>query len=450
MPTLTVNGKQVTVGDDFMSLPTDQKNSTVDEIAKSLPQRGLVDKLLGIGGERYQTWPERAVRGVASGVGEALESGAELTKKAMTGQYGPTGEGLNQEDPGKIVSAASLGVTGAPEAAEIAGGVVDAASKAKQVREALPTTAENKTSAQAAYKAVADARLIASEGSVNGLVSSIRAGLDDRLITSDGAKRSFKALEQLQKSGGDISGIIGVRQRLGEIKPSEGEDYAAAQHIKEAIDHYIDTLPPGEIVQGDPKFTQAMLEHARASWRSYAQADQVESAMEIGRHQAAVAGTGANTQNAMRQRIRQILDSDKSRGLSPKAREQMENIVMGTWATNTARWAGKYAPSGPVSALTTTMAALGGDIAGGRGMATAAAAAVAIPATIAKYLGTYLTRRQITELENIIRSESPLGRSRTNWIENQPPGKLSQDAAGATALIPALAAIGSSPLAPSQ
>ena len=62
-----------------------------------------------------------------------------------------------------------------------------------------------------------------------------------------------------------------------------------------------------------------------------------------------MSGTGANTQNAMRQRIREILDSDKSRGFSPEARQQMEDIVTGTWMTNAARFAGKFAPSGPVS-----------------------------------------------------------------------------------------------------
>jgi hypothetical protein len=233
---------------------------------------------------------------------------------------------------------------------------------------------------------------------------------------------------------------MGTYQRLGEIKPSAGTDYEAAQHVKDAINHWIEALPPGEIVQGDPKFTAAMWDHAKASWRSYAQVDQVESAMEMGRHQAAVAGTGANTQNAMRQRIRQILDSDKSRGLSPKAKEQMESIVMGTWATNSSRWAGKYAPSGPVSALTTMGAALAVDLSGGRGAATAAAAAVAIPATIAKYLGTYLTKTQIRELENTIRSESPLGRAATQRIENQPPGTVASALSAVTpALVPGAA-----------
>src|SRR6202021_504273 len=80
----------------------------------------------------------------------------------------------------------------------------------------------------------------------------------------------------------------------------------------------------------------------------------------------------------------------------------MEDIVMGTWLQNAARYAGKYAPSGPVSAMATVAAGFGGG--------PALAAAVAIPATIAKYLCTYLAQRAIRQLEETIRGESPLGK----------------------------------------
>ena len=111
----------------------------------------------------------------------------------------------------------------------------------------------------------------------------------------------------------------------------------------------------------------------------------------------------------------------------------MEDIVMGTWMTNAARLAGKFAPSGPVSALASGVAYFGGG--------PAAAAAVAIPATIAKYLGTFLTRRQIQELENIIRSESPLGQAATKRIEGQPASRGAQALTAATpALVPGGAA----------
>jgi hypothetical protein len=40
MATLTINGQKVTVGDEFLKLPPDQQNATVDEIAKTLPRNG--------------------------------------------------------------------------------------------------------------------------------------------------------------------------------------------------------------------------------------------------------------------------------------------------------------------------------------------------------------------------------------------------------------------------
>jgi hypothetical protein len=349
--------------------------------------------------------PETTAGKYAESVGEFVPSAAigpgGIATKAATTLAG----GVGAEAGGELTEGTALEPYGRFAGGLVAGagtGLASAMGQEARLAARLPTADQIKDSAQAAYKQVENARLIASEGSLNGLVSATRAGLDQRLITDGVAPRTFRALEQLEKSGGDIAQIMGVRQQLGKINPSAGTDYEAAQHVRDAIDNYVETLPPGEVVSGDPQFTQAMLDHARSSWRSYAKLDQVQSAMDIGAHRAAVSGVGANTQNAMRQRIREILDSDtQSRGFSPESREQMENIVMGTWLTNAARHAGKYAPSGPVSATTTAAAFFGGG--------PAAAAAVAIPATIAKYLGTYLTRRQIQQLENTIRGESPIG-----------------------------------------
>ena len=75
----------------------------------------------------------------------------------------------------------------------------------------------------------------------------------------------------------------------------------------------------------------------------------------------------------------------------------------------------------------------------------------AIPATIAKYLGTYLTRQQIGELENIIRSESPLGQAAAAAAAKTPRGAVSKGLEAAVPpLVPALSAATASPLAAGQ
>ena len=359
--------------------------------------------------------------------------GGALTKAATTvaGGLGAEAGGEIAGEPGRIIG----GLIGGGGA-----GLATAEGQAMRLSGRLPTADQIRDSAQAAYRQVENTRLIASEGSLNGLVSATRAGLDQRLLT-DVAPRTMRAMDQLEESGGDIAGIMGVRQRLGEIRPSEGSDWEAAQHVRDSIDNYIETLPDTEIVQGGPggqQFTQAMLNHARSSWRAYSKLDQVHTALEIGSHRAAVSGTGANSQNAMRQRIREILDSEnKSRGFSPETRQQMEDIVVGSWLQNAARYAGKYAPSGPVSGIASGMAYLGGG--------PGAAAAVAIPATIAKYLGTYLTRRAIRQLEDTIRGESPLGAPIA--AQNAAQQQSFSGAAGAAALRSGLAAGADSPLA---
>lgn len=390
--------------------------------------RSALDKLLGIGGERYQTFPERMARVVVG----AVETGAELTKKAATGEYGPTGEGLSQENPGKILSAASVGVSAAPEAAA---GLGEAAmGRSFALNKALPTKEAVKDSAKVAYKAVEDARLTVTPESVQTFASNLTGALDQKLISNVSAPRTFQAIGQLEKSEGNLAKIMNVYSELGGVKPAEGTDFAAAQIARDGINNYIEHLPDAEVISGDPQFTQAMAQHARSSWRSYAELEQIDSAMKIGEHRAAVSGTGANTQNAMRQRIREIFDNEaKSRGYSTEAKKQAENIIMGTWLTNAARFTGKFAPSGPVSMSSTFTAGLTGFLTSGMETGAIAAAAVAIPTTIAKYLGTFLTRRQINELENIIRSESPLGKAAKSKVEQAPRRAISK---GAEAALP--------------
>lgn len=392
----------------------------------SQDQRGAFDKLFGIGGPRYQTWPERLVRGIGSDVGELIDQAAVTP---------PGPEGGAALAPQAFKVAAETALTTAPAAEEGLGNVAAAAERGGRIATTLPTKEANYASAKAAYKAVQDARLIVHEGALNNLVSAARAGLDDRFLLD--SKVAQRALSQLEASGGDVAGIMNVWERLGEVKPAAGEDYAAAQHIRDAIGDFIGTVPATEIVSGDPKFTKVMWDHARASWRSYAQQNQIQTAMDVGRHRAAVAGTGANSQNAMRQRIREILDSDKSRRFSPEAKQQMENIVMGTWLTNAARYAGKFAPSGPVSAMAPVTAYFAG---GGGEHGAMYAAAVAIPATIAKYLGTYLTKQQIDQLDQIIASESPLGKAAVKAARNAPRGPQVNALQAATpALVPGAA-----------
>ena len=402
------------------------------------PDRGVVDKLFGLTGERYQTWPERAIRG-------SLDAGSELAEKSLTGQYGPTGQGIYQEDPGKIISAASLGVTAAPEAGLQAARVYETGSRARQTSAALKEEASPdklKASSQGSFKAVENDDLQIHPHVINDFVTETQGELRKKLVTPNRAEGTYSALEQMKEGNGGVVQLMDTREALREMTPADGKDYFAANHVIKKIDSFLDGLKKEDVVSGDPQYTQALLDHARASWRPYAKLTEIEKGVEVAGHRASATGSGANIENTLRQEIRKILDSDKrSRGYSPEAKAKMEEIVQGTFASNLARKVGKkFAPTGAVSAMPTILAYLA------RGKLVAGSLAAA--GFLGKSLGEALTRDQISKLEDLIAAESPLGRSVVKRIQEQPNDPLSGGIqAAAPAAAPMLAAGGASLLA---
>lgn len=390
---LSGQAAQIEMGDQGAPVPTPEQS------------KGIVEK--EITGPLHQ--PEGAAGRIGQSIGEALGNPASY--------IGPGG--IATKVGGAVLSGAGSEVAGqltkgtkAEPFARMGGGLVGGtlagvgAAEAQAVRlsRALPSKLNIKADATAAYDAIAAAKLQATQHSVDVLSKDIQASLDADLIVPASAPRTFRAIEQLEKGGGDVAQMMAIREKLGKIGPQEGTDYAAASHVRDRIDQFIETLDPSEVVTGDPKFTAETLSRARANWKSYKQLDTLDRIGEEAEHRAASTGTGANQINTIRQNVRKILDSDKkSRGFSSEAKEQMERIVMGTWATNSTRYASKFAPSGVIS---TGFGVLAGEAAG-PGVGTA----VAGGGLLGRYLGEYLTKRQLRQLEDLIRAESPRGQA---------------------------------------
>lgn len=303
--------------------------------------------------------------------------------------------------------------------------------------QALPTREQIKAAGTAGYEQLKQSNVQVAKDAVSDLLTGIKADLHRESFRDYLAPSTYRAIEEL-KTGKDakIADIDGVRRLLGNIPGTNPTDKAAAQRAVSAIDEFLNNPPPGSVLSGSVETDAAILKHAQGNWRSQKQLEVVENASVGGQRRAGVSGSGANRINTARQEIRKILDSDKkSRGMSDEVKAKMEEIVMGTWGTNTARRLGKFAPSGPVSATTSILTGLGAGAPAG--------AAVGIGGYLAKHLGEYLTDRQIKQLENLIRAESPIGR----------PIARANAAQAATDISPLLGALRSgaaSPLAAGQ
>ncbi len=203
----------------------------------------------------------------------------------------------------------------------------------------------------------------------------------------------------------------------------------------DAIDDFMMHVDPKYVVSGNPQQDAQALKYAQGLWATHKQLETIEEGSIRGQRRAGVSGSGANRINTARQEINKILNSDKkSRGMSEEAKAKMEEIVLGTWLTNKTRGMSKFAPTGPVSAGATVAA----DLMGGTG----AAAAVASGGFLSKYLGEYLTDKQIRELEQLIKSESPMGAPVAKAIA---PAVAEQKAIPAASVLRAAA---TTPLAP--
>ena len=194
--------------------------------------------------------------------------------------------------------------------------------------------------------------------------------------------------------------------RLSQIRT---ELHEAAVIIRPQIREFIENLEQHQLLAGDPdaaQYVSQLWQHARDTWRVHAKLSEVEQAAEAATTRKMATGRGMNW-NTFRQEFKKILlNDDKTRGYSPEAVEKLEQIVRGTLVQNTARIGSAMAPQrGVLGAAPALFAgAMGGfepaSIVAGIGEAS-------------HLLEGYLTRRQIKQLEDLIKRESPLAPKQT-------------------------------------
>lgn len=359
-------------------------------------------------------------------------TGVEASPQTTAGKYaGSVGETMGNPmtylGPGSIALKAGAGVAGAvgseaageltegtglEPAARVAGGVIAGAGGATAASERnlaklaaqLPTPKNIYDAANAGYNMLKQSGTRISANGTQDLLNTVKADLHAENFRDYLAPNTYRAIEELTASGSaTIGDLDGVRKLLNRVPGTNPTDKEAARRAIDAIDNFLSNVPAQHVISGDPARDAAILKHAQGNWALHKQLETVEEASIKGQHRAGVSGSGANRINTARQEIRKILDSDKkSRGMSGAVKDKMEEIVMGTWLSNRARQIGKFAPSGPVSATTSILT--------GMGAGAGAGAAVAGGGFLAKHLGEYLTDRQIRQLEELMRAESPIGR----------------------------------------
>lgn len=383
-----------------------------------------------------QTFGERYQHAIQSSDQTKVKS-AENVGKYFEGRYGSM-EGFKKAiatDPVGVLadlsSVLSLGGSAAARApgmvgkiGEIAGAAGDVANPAMTpVKSAAgvgneaarlgssvtsPTTEALYDAATAAYDHPAIKELAVKPSSFKGWKDALLAGND--VVDEDLSPKTFKILSRLDNapSGSFIDGrsIQSIRRKLGQAAGSaDATERQAARDAIESLDDFIGAIPKTDVIRGDPAKVSAALADARGNYAAAKRSDRIEGKLEAANLQAGSANSGMNVDNATRQRMKDILKSDKlKRGFSGDELDQIRKISVGTPVQNLTRRVANILGGG---------GGIGSTVVGlGLGEATGHNVLGALGATAGyglKRLSAAMTQADVQRLQELVRSRSPLG-----------------------------------------
>lgn len=290
-----------------------------------------------------------------------------------------------------------------------------------------PSVEQLESSASTRYNAPAVKELQVHSDAAKNFGATITADLEQTGINAELAPKTFSILGKLNEppSGSFVtaSNFETLRRTLGNAArdfTNPTEQKAATQAIRH-LDNYLAELPAADVAKGDAKAVAAILSDARGDYAAARRSQTVTGALETADGNAAAANSGQNIGNAIRQRFNSILKSDKqSSGFKPDEISQMERVRDGTVTGNTTRFAGNMLGGG---------GGLGAIITAGIGGAATApwgGVGAALPAVgyALKKFSDMSVRRQAEILDEMVRSNSPLGQSAPKALYG--PGEMTR------------------------
>lgn len=406
---------------------------------KVFGSEGLQKGLETVTGELHK--PQTTAGEYAQTAGEfapaVLGGGEGLLSKLLTRVAVPS---VASETAGQITKGTAAEPYARVGAAVVGGGLASALSKAKSA--APPTVEELKDAAKSQYnhpdvKAV-QIKPEASDFLHHWIRNDLENGTNSGFRAANEPK-TFAAISELSNPNSGMARSVGapatiddiqsVRKVLGRIadeKSSTGtltSDAVAANRAIGHINSFLENLRQPDLLAGDASKAASILKEAGGNWGAAKRAEEVQTKLENARIQAASTYGGGNINNATRQALRP-LEKDNFRragGFNDAEKQALATAVEGTWAGNTARQVGKYAPDTGLKGLHHIGAAFA---TGG------ASIPLSLAALVAKIGGDAATRRNVGKLDTLLRERSPLHQA--NLATTQSPTIASRVTPGVT------------------
>jgi hypothetical protein len=340
----------------------------------TLPSQGMKEMLdmIGLGGTRPETTGER----MAEAGGEAfmsaggavvpralgVKAGAPLSTMASEMGQAP----LAQMITAPISGAASQGMgeaTGSPLAAVFAGAAPGAVAGFRPRMRGDADALDNiRTAREGAYDTFSKTGILIDDSAFRNSMFDITKDLRKEGFTPTNPKFQglASAIEELQTNTmpKDIVELQAMRKVITEAAdPRDPSQYRMMAIVRDRFDDYLDNISPKEILTGDPNDLKA--------WGTARSLFSKERKAEIFQDMLVNAPTqkGGFSQSGMENYLYNELkklsrNKNKMRIFSKAEQESIRSAAEGSGLQRAMKFIGRFAPTGPVSAIPTGLVAL--------------------------------------------------------------------------------------------
>lgn len=199
-----------------------------------------------------------------------------------------------------------------------------------------------------AYQRADQAGVIFKPEFTQNLYSSIQKELAESGYSPNLQGRINGVLNEIKQAGDrniSLKGVDNIRKIASSVSmDGDASERRLAGKIIEIIDRRVGEAPSNQVLSGDTQLAANAIKEARRDWKTQAKLSQVADLMDKAERRAASAGSGGNSQNALRQNLNRILNSKEGRGWTKDEKEAIRNVVFGTDAQNRLRLLGKLSP----------------------------------------------------------------------------------------------------------
>lgn len=348
-----------------------------------------------------------------AGILGAVKRSFMLPGDAMAGKVDPTSE----EGIGRALEFAGTFSPSTPGLRTGSGLVPGEKQQLRQSVPAVPSADDLFTEAGRNFDAMRESGVDYASSAVKDAAAALKSKLEEQGFDAEVAGKTHRILDKLssppENSVASIKGLHSARKTFGKIAQNFNDptDQAAATQAIRGMDEFIGADNPSAVVAGTASDAASALQAGNGNFAAGSRSDNLTGIERAADLRAAAANSGANTGNAIRQRVVSALLKPKEiSGYSPSEVASLEKIATGTPVQNATRYVGNLLGGGGGLGQMLT-AAVGAGAGGAAGGSAGAAVGAALPlgvGAVSKAISNALTKRALRAADESVRGRSPL------------------------------------------